>query len=47
MNNPVGPTDNEFLNYLSWCEACDIDPFGEEQEDDNESENDDNIDNDK
>ena len=31
MNNPIGPTNNEFLNYLSWCEAQEIEPFGEDE----------------
>ena len=31
MNNPIGPTNNEFLNYLSWCEAQEIEPFGEDK----------------
>jgi len=25
--NSIGPTNNDFLNYLSWCEANDIEPF--------------------
>jgi hypothetical protein len=32
---PIGPTDNEFLNYLSWCEACEISPFGEDENEEN------------
>ena len=47
MNN-IGPTDNDFLNYLAWCEATGIAPFGEEpteeiNEEDNEEVEDINI----
>ena len=38
--NDIGPTDNEFLNYLSWCEATGTPPFGEEPK---EETNDDEI----
>ena len=45
MNNNIGPTDNELINYLSWCEACDITPFGEEkQEEENKEENNEEVD---
>ena len=45
MNNNIGPTDNELINYLSWCEACDITPFGEEkQEEENKEENNEKVD---
>ena len=42
MNNPIGPTDNEFLNYLSWCEAQEIEPFGEDETPDDENTKDEN-----
>ena len=44
MNNNIGPTDNELINYLSWCEACDITPFGEEQQEENKEENNEEVD---
>ena len=42
MNNPIGPTDNEFLNFLSWCEAQGMEPFGEDEEPDVEIKDEDN-----
>ena len=31
MNN-IGPTDNEFINYIAWCEANGIEPFPEKED---------------
>ena len=42
MNDPIGPTDNEFLNYLSWCEAQEIEPFGEDEKPDDETKDENN-----
>ena len=38
MNDKIGPTDNDLLNYLSWCEAQGIPPFDDETEETNTNE---------
>lgn len=42
MNDKIGPTDNDLLNYLSWCEATNTNPFGTDDQIDesNDEEND-------
>jgi len=46
MNDKIGPTDNDLLNYLSWCEVQGIPPFEDETEEtNNEKEENDKVEN--
>jgi len=45
MNDKIGPTDNELLNYLSWCEAVEIPPFEEDNKEETKEEENEEIEN--